>query len=200
MHFSTCTRPLSLLFLFCAPRLCRLPLPPLIPTTSFLLPSSARGKVRRAVCGSRNGYSIALRAVARPSEFSRRLDLPVPCLWISPGHSESPGPRVGIARQDQLSAWKRSQTVALRPGDLRQCHLSGNISRHRCRLPRQSRQMEFDLVLRPGADPKQIRLKFGGAGDLTLDPDARSWSIVRQGISGFPCRWCTRKRRRQRDH
>jgi hypothetical protein len=32
-------------------------------------------------------------------------------------------------------------------------------------------QLEFDLVLRPGADPSQIRLKFDGAGDLTLDPD-----------------------------
>jgi sugar lactone lactonase YvrE len=33
------------------------------------------------------------------------------------------------------------------------------------------RQMEFDLVLRPGADPKQVRLKFGGARELSLDPD-----------------------------
>ena len=31
------------------------------------------------------------------------------------------------------------------------------------------RQMEFDLVLRPGADPGQIRLRFGGASDLRLD-------------------------------
>ena len=33
------------------------------------------------------------------------------------------------------------------------------------------RQMEFDLVLRPGADPRQIRLKFAGARGLRLDSD-----------------------------
>ena len=33
------------------------------------------------------------------------------------------------------------------------------------------RQMEFDLVLRPGADPKRIRLKFDGARELTLDAE-----------------------------
>jgi hypothetical protein len=33
------------------------------------------------------------------------------------------------------------------------------------------RQMEFDLVLRPGADVKRIRLKFVGASGLTLVPD-----------------------------
>ena len=33
------------------------------------------------------------------------------------------------------------------------------------------RQMEFDLVLRPGADPKQIRLKFSEVRALTLDGD-----------------------------
>jgi len=33
------------------------------------------------------------------------------------------------------------------------------------------RQMEFDLVLRPGADPKQIRMRFSGADELALDLD-----------------------------
>jgi hypothetical protein len=42
-------------------------------------------------------------------------------------------------------------------------------------------QMEFDLVVRPGADPEAIRLKVGGAGRLSID--ASGGLVAGDGLS-----------------
>jgi len=47
------------------------------------------------------------------------------------------------------------------------------------------RQLEYDFVVAPGADPKPIRLRFAGAKGLRLDPDGDLVVTVADGAMAF---------------
>ena len=47
------------------------------------------------------------------------------------------------------------------------------------------RQLEYDFVVAPGADPKQVRLHFAGAKKLKLNPDGDLEVVARNGEIAF---------------
>jgi hypothetical protein len=47
------------------------------------------------------------------------------------------------------------------------------------------RQLEYDFVMAPGADPKQVKLHFSGARDLKLDGEGDLWVVSKNGQIAF---------------
>jgi len=56
------------------------------------------------------------------------------------------------------------------------------------------RQLEYDLVVIPGADPKLVRLHFTGAEKLKLEPNGDLTVVARNGEVLFHNQWFTRWR------
>ena len=71
-----------------------------------------------------------------------------------------------------------SECAAVCPGSLQQC-----LSRHRPRVLRKTRALEYDFEVAPTADPSQVALRFEGAENLTIGPEGEL--ILSKDGSGF---------------
>ena len=56
------------------------------------------------------------------------------------------------------------------------------------------RQLEYDFVVSPGADPKAIQLAVEGAEEIRVEATATWWSKPKAARFASTCRWCTRSR------
>ena len=71
----------------------------------------------------------------------------------------------------------RRQHVDDRAQDLRQRRLSRSLAGHRPRLHGRRRRLKYTFVVKPGADPGQIRLAYRGATAVTLTDAGRAGDL-----------------------
>jgi YVTN family beta-propeller protein len=131
--------------------------------TLFLTPTEAVLALRRPRAGSgETSLAAALEEPARPAALRMKLVGAAPAPVVE-GLEERPG-RVHYYRSSNPAEWRTNIPTY---GKVRYGEVYPGVD---LIYYGNRRQLEYDLVLAPGADPGTIRLAFEGADRLELDP------------------------------